>query len=114
MPALHVSLSWNEPLAEPTDAWVILTTTDCGFVPGSCTPSRFMRVAVDAGATEAQLDLVQIHPGSYKANAVLDRNGNLAGTLFPDPGDTVSLPNQAIEIAAQGQTDADLALTVDL
>lgn len=114
MPTARIQLSWGEPLQEATEAWVILTTTDCGFAPGSCTPSRFMRVGAPAGATQAELVLDQLHPGDYKVNAVLDRNGNLGATLFPDAGDSVSLPNQSLQVDRSGETTATFSITVDL
>jgi hypothetical protein len=114
MPSARIELTWTEPLTEPTEAWVILTTTDCGFAPGSCTPSRFMRALAPAGATQAELVLDQIHAGTYKVNAILDRNGNLGSTLFPDSGDSVSFPNQTLEVTPQGETTATFAITVDL
>jgi hypothetical protein len=114
MPSARLELTWTEPLEHETEAWVILTTTDCGFAPGSCTPSRFMRTIAPAGATQAQLVLDQLHSGAYKVNAVLDRNGNLASTLFPDSGDTVSLPNRSLDVAPQGETTATFAITIDL
>jgi hypothetical protein len=114
MPSARITLTWSTPLEEATEAWVILTTTDCGFAPGSCTPSRFMRTVAPEGATGAELLIEQIHAGSYKANAVLDHNGNLGATLFPDGGDSVSLPNQTLEIAPEGETEASFAITVDL
>lgn len=114
MPTLRATLSWNEPLEAPTDVWLILSTTDCGFTPGSCSPSRFLEVSAPTGATEAEILFEQIHPGEYKANAILDRNGNVGSLLFPDTGDTVSIPNQAVSIEATGESTASLALTLDV
>ncbi|MCH9684889.1 MAG: hypothetical protein K0V04_25865 [Deltaproteobacteria bacterium] len=114
MPALTVSLSWTEAVAEPTWAWVILSTSDCGVTPGSCWPSRFLRVQAPAGATSVEVPFEQIHGGDYLAIAVLDRNDNLAGTLFPDAGDLVSLPNQPVEVAPSGESTEQLVLFVEL
>jgi hypothetical protein len=114
MPSLRVTLSWATPTVEPVDAWVVLTTTDCSLVPGSCQPSRFFRAAVPAGADSAELLLDQVHAGDYQANAFLDNNGNLAGTLFPDTGDLVSIPNQDVEVAPAGESTAAIALVVEL
>ncbi len=114
MPSLRVTLSWTDPVAEAVDAWVVLSTTECGVVPGSCYPSRFMRTTVEAGATSAELVLDQIHAGDYFATAMLDRNGNLAGTLFPDTGDLVSIPNQGIEVADRGESTESIMLFVEL
>jgi len=114
MPALRVSLSWTEPLVASVDAWVVLSTTECALLPGSCQPSRFLRITADAGATSAELQFDQIHAGDYFATAMLDRNGNLAGTLFPDGGDLVSLPNQAVTVAERGESTASISLLVEL
>lgn len=114
MPTLRATLSWPEPVTEPTEAWIVLTTTACTLVPGSCSPSRFMRATVPAGATSVQLDLEQIHPGDYQATAVLDHNGNMATTLFPDSGDRVSLPNQAVTVAERGVSETNVMLLVEL
>jgi hypothetical protein len=114
MPTLRVTLSWTEPTAEAVDAWVVLSTTDCNLVPGSCQPSRFIRTTVAAGSTSAELLLEQIHNGDYQANAFLDNNGNLAGTLFPDSGDLVSIPNTDVEVAPAGESTAEIPLLVEL
>ncbi|MCA9654069.1 MAG: hypothetical protein H6712_08805 [Myxococcales bacterium] len=114
MPTLRVTLSWADPLPEPTEAWIILSTTDCGLVPGSCSPSRFLRGTAETGATSIELTLDQIHAGDYRGNAVLDRNGNLGGTLFPDNGDLVSIPNQAVTVADMGESSASISLLVEL
>lgn len=73
-----------------------------------------MRATVPAGATSVQLDLEQIHPGDYQATAVLDHNGNMATTLFPDSGDRVSLPNQAVTVAERGVSETNVMLLVEL
>ena len=114
MPSARVRLTWSEALTEDTEAWVILSTTDCGFAPGSCTPSRFMRTTAPAGATQAELVLEQLHAGAYKVNTVLDHNGNLHTTLFPDAGDSVSLPNQSLQVAPTGETAATFTIAIDL
>ncbi|MBL8946765.1 MAG: hypothetical protein JNK45_26585 [Myxococcales bacterium] len=113
MPTLEVTLTWTTPLAEASDAWVILSTTACNL-GGGCTPSRFIRGHADAGATSLVLTLEQIHADDYKANAILDRNGNLAGTFLPDAGDTVSIPNSNVSVDATGTTEVSLPLLVDL
>ena len=114
MPTLRATLSWTTPTTEAVDAWIVLSTTDCGLVPGSCQPSRFIRGSVAPGSTSVELVLDQIHPGDYQANAVLDNNGNLAGTLFPDTGDLVSLPNADVEVAPAGESTASIMLLVEL
>ncbi len=114
MPSLRVTLNWTTPTTEAVDAWVVLTTTDCSLVPGSCHPSRFFRAVAEPGATSAELLLEQIHAGDYQANAFLDNNGNLGGTLFPDSGDLVSLPNTDVEVATAGESTASIPLLVEL
>jgi hypothetical protein len=114
MPSLRVTLSWTTPTSEAVDAWVVLSTTDCNLVPGSCQPSRFFRATTEVGAQSAELVLDQIHAGDYQANAFLDNNGNLAGTLFPDSGDLVSIPNTDVEVAPAGESTASIPLVVEL
>ena len=113
MPTLQVTLTWTEPLADASDGWIILSLTDCGL-GGGCTPSRFIRGGAEAGATSLVLELDQIHADTYKANAVLDRNGNLGGTFLPDAGDSISLPNTAVVVATTGVTEISLPLLVNL
>jgi hypothetical protein len=113
MPTLRATLNWTTPLEADSDAWIILSTTACGL-GGGCTPSRFIRGRADAGATSLVLELDQIHADTYKANAMLDRNGNLAGTFLPDAGDTVSIPNTEVVVDPTGTTEVSLALLVDL
>ena len=110
MPTLNASLTWSTPLPADTDAWIILSTGNCP----SCTPSRFIHGTATAGSTSLELVLEQIHAGDYKANAILDRNNNLAGTFFPDSGDTVSIPNMALTIDATGTTEISVPLLVDI
>lgn len=112
MPTLEIDLSWTTPLAEASDVWVILSTTAC--FSGACTPSRFIRGRAEAGATSATLTMDQIHADTYQANAILDRNGNLAGTFLPDSGDTVAVPDTDVVVAATGTTEVSLPLLVDL
>jgi hypothetical protein len=113
MPDLRVSLSWTEPVEIATDAWVILSTTEC-FPSASCQASRSIKTSVEVGATSAEVVMEQIHAGTYQANAVLDRNGNFAGTLFPDSGDVASFPDQDIVVEPAGETEASMTLSVDL
>ena len=114
MPTLRATLSWVQPLTEPADTWILLSATDCGLAPGSCTPSRFIHAPAPVGSTSVELVLEQIHPGDYSANAVLDRNGNLAASLLPDSGDLISLPNQQVAVADRGESSASLMLLVEL
>jgi hypothetical protein len=113
MPTLAASLSWTTPLEADSDAWVILSTTNCGLT-GGCVPSRFIHGTATAGSTSLDLVVDQIHAGDYKANAILDRNGTLASTFSPDSGDSVSIPNSAVSVAATGTTEISLLLAVDL
>lgn len=117
MPALQVQASWGEPLLEPADVWVVLTATECGLNPiANCVPSRYMRATAEAGATSVTVGFEQIHDGSYRANAVLDRNRNMtAGVLLPDTGDGVSFPlDVPTEVPASGVGTVDLMMFVDL
>lgn len=113
MPSLRVDVSWAEALPQDGAVWAIVTTQPCD-AQLNCTHSRSLMAAVSAGATSASLMLDQIHAGDYKLTAILDRNGNLAETLFPDTGDGVSLPNQAITVAPEGETVAKATILVDL
>jgi len=113
MPTLTMHLSWSEPLAAATDTWVILSKTNC-FPSAQCNPSRFIHATAEAGATSVDLVLEQIHPDTYQANAILDRNGNLAGTFFPDGGDTVSFPDADVVVAAEGDSEHSLVLSVEI
>ena len=113
MPDLRVSLTWSEPTEIATDVWVILSMTEC-FPSASCQASRSIKTSVEPGATSAEVVMEQIHASTYQANAVLDRNGNFAGTLFPDSGDVASFPDKDITVEPDGETEASLALTVDL
>ena len=64
MPTLNATLTWSEPLAEAARVWLILSTVPCAVPPGSCTPARFISGEAEAGATEADLTIVQIHPAT--------------------------------------------------
>lgn len=113
MPTLKVDVTWSGPLAEDGEVWVILATKPCDVQLG-CVHSRSLRIAAVAGATAATLLFDQIHPGAYKLTALLDRNGNLAETLFPDMGDGLSLPNQDVQVAPSGESAAKAAIVVTL
>jgi hypothetical protein len=113
MPALVVDVGWQDPLAQDGEVWVILSTTDCDFQL-SCTHSRSLRTAAAAGATSATLTFEQIHAGGYKLNAVLDRNGNLAETLFPDAGDGLGGVNQEVVVSPTGTSAAKTSIVFDL
>lgn len=113
MPTLKVDVTWSEPLAQDGEVWVILTTLPCDMQL-NCVHSRSLRASATAGATSGTLLFDQIHPGSYKMTAVLDRNGNMAETLFPDMGDGLSLPNQDVQVAPSGESTAKAAIVVTL
>lgn len=117
MPELLVQTSWSEPLTEPADVWVVLTSTECGVNPlANCVPSRYMRATAEAGTTSVTVGFEQIHDGSYRANAVLDRNRNMAaGVLLPDMGDAVSFPlDVPTDVPTSGVGTVDLMLSVDI
>lgn len=61
----------------------------------------------------AVLTLEELHPGDYALNALLDRNNNFFTTRFPDRGDGVALPDKAVSIASEGQTEASVRIVVD-
>lgn len=112
MPSLEVSVSWSTPLPAAADVWLILATTPCAS--GTCVPSRWFRASAEAGATSAVLTLDQVHGGAYRGTAILDRDGNVASTLRPGPGDGVSVPDTAITVGASGPSRSALAIVVDL
>ncbi len=117
MPQLEVQAQWSEPLAQPADVWLILSDTECGLNPiANCVPSRFMLAEAPAGSSSVTLVVEQIHAGSYRANAVLDRNRNLtAGALLPDIGDAISLPlDVPAEVPDEGTGTLELMLSFDL
>lgn len=113
MPSLKVDVNWTGALEEDGGVWVILTTQPCDL-QFTCKHSRSLLTTAAAGATSSSLLIDQIHPGDYKMTVVLDRNGNMADTLFPDAGDGVSLPNQAVKVAPAGETSAKATIVVDL
>lgn len=116
MPQLEVHTHWNDPLEAPARVWVTLSTTQCGLNPlANCVPSRFLSIAVPAGATDATLTLEQMHGGEYFANAVLDRNENLAsGALLPDSGDAVALPDTPASVPSQGSDSVDVQISFEI
>lgn len=113
MPTLKVDVTWTEPLAQDGEVWGILTTQPCD-IQLKCTHSRSLRAAAASGASAGTLLFDQIHPGTYKLTAVLDRNGNMAETLLPDAGDGLSLPNQNVQVAPAGESTAKVAIVVTL
>jgi uncharacterized protein (DUF2141 family) len=113
MPALEVTVQWLAPLAEDGQVAVILSDTPCDFQL-SCNHSRSLFAAAAAGSTSATLTLEQLHAGPYNLNAILDRNGNMATTGFPDAGDGVAAPNAKITVADAGTSQATATIVVDL
>jgi len=113
MPHVNLDVSWSDPLAEAADVWVILSATQCGPTV-DCTPSRTFAIEAPAGATSVTGQIDQIHPGAYFGAAILDRNRNFFMTLFPDTGDSVSIPDAPVTIAPSGGTDADFSIVVDI
>lgn len=113
MPALELAVSWSGALAEDGAVWVILTTMDCDLQL-KCVHSRSLMKGAPAGSTSATLTLEQIHAGPYKLNVILDRNGNLASTLYPDKGDGIGGLNQALTVAPTGTTKAKATVALTL
>ncbi len=113
MPSLRVDVTWAQPLVQDGEVWAILTTQPCD-AQFTCQQSRSLRVAAPAGASAATLVIDQIHAGDYLLTAILDRNGDLAQTLAPGPGDGVSIPNKAVTVAPRGESTASALIVVDL
>jgi hypothetical protein len=113
MPSLKVDVSWAPALAQDGEVWAIVTTGDCDL-QFTCTSSRSLRLQVSAGATSGTLTLDQIHPGPYKLNVILDRNGNLGTTLYPDKGDGIGGLNQDVTVAPTGETVAKATVVVTI
>lgn len=113
MPSLKATVSWQDPVEETADVWLLLSTQACPLAD-FCDLSRSIMATVEAGATSVELLVEQVHAGAYKANAVLDRDRNLSESLFPGDGDAVSLPNQDVAIADSGESTASLSLAVEL
>ena len=114
MPTLDVALSWTEPAPEGAWVWIILSDTSCGFTGRGCEASRQIGASLEAGATSATLTLRQLHGGDYFLNTLLDRDGNFQTSLFPNTGDEISSPDQAINVAESGVTtiNASFVITV--
>lgn len=110
---VQAMVTWAEPLSEPADVWIALANGPCD-PDGACPFSRVTSVPAEAGATQAELQLPQIHPGEYFALAILDRNQDVLTTGGPGAGDGVSLPNQPLNIAPNDTERAMLEIVVDL
>lgn len=113
MPSLRATVTWMDPLAMPGDVWVLLSKQDCG-INELCDFSRSLLTTVEAGAVSGELLIDQLHPGDYKITAFLDRDQNLAETLFPGTGDGVSLPNGPVTVAPSGETTTTVPILVEL
>lgn len=112
MPSLELRVTWTSPLASDADVWIILATSAC--ISSACTPSRWMRARARAGSTSATLVIDQIHAGAYLGTAILDRDGNVASTLRPGPGDAVSIPDTSITVSVSGASSSTLAIIAEL
>lgn len=113
MPSLQVEVSWPDALASDGAVWILLTTMDCDLQL-KCVHSRSLTKGAAAGSKSVTLTLDQVHPGAYKLNAVLDRNGNLATTLYPDKGDGIGGLNQAVQVAPTGETAVKTTIAITL
>ncbi len=106
-------MNWLVPLEADGEVWVILSETPCDL-QGSCYHSRSLRIAASAGSTSVTLNYDQIHSGAYRMNAILDRNGNMAETGFPDSGDGISAPNAMVSVSEGGGSSAVATILLDL
>lgn len=112
MATLQVTLTWTTALTQPADAWLLVTQENCSPT-GTCHVSRSIRAEAAAGAQSAVLTLPQMHHGSYKLTAVLDRNQNMENTLRPDAPDGVSIPNAAVTVGATGTTTSTVSIFIN-
>ncbi|MFU8806639.1 MAG: hypothetical protein ACNA8W_22715 [Bradymonadaceae bacterium] len=101
---LEISTTWTESLGEDSRVWAILSVTDCGFP--ACNYSRAVGHLASAGDTSATLIFEQLHPGPYKLTTFIDANDNKR----PDSGEMASIPNKAVNVAAEGRTEASAAI----
>ncbi len=113
MPTLKVDVQWLAGLEVAGEVWVIVSSGPCDLQK-TCYHSRSLRAQAAVGATDASVLFEQMHAGSYRLNVVLDRNGNMGETGYPDAGDGVSLPNASITVAVAGETSASAMILVDL
>ena len=115
IPRLMATVSWDKPLPMDSDVLVVMSATDCNYLmPANlgCTISRSLFGPATAGATSASLVFDQIHAGTYKATAILDRHGTLKQRLFPQSGDGISIPNQTVVVAASGESTASVPIVL--
>lgn len=109
---VEVNASWATATAAPADLWLILTTTNC-FPSFGCHASRSISGALDGGVSSATLSLPNVHPGSYKATLLLDRDRNFASTFAPTSGDTLAV-DQALEVPDAGTATLNATLSYTL
>ncbi len=117
LPRLLATVSWDKPLPNEADVLMILSTTACSYLTPAnlgCTVSRSLFGHAPVGATSVSLTFDQIHAGSYKATAILDRHGTLKQRLFPQSGDGLTLPNQGVVIAASGDSTAAVPILLTI
>jgi len=113
MPTLKVDVKWIAPLEVDGEVWVILSEGPCELqLP--CNHSRSLRISAPAGSTTVTLNYDQIHAGPYRMNAILDRNGNMEETGFPDSGDGISAPNAMVNVDEEGESSALVTIVLDL
>ncbi|MEZ4435092.1 MAG: hypothetical protein R3F65_22025 [bacterium] len=113
LPSLRVEVQWAAALAEAAPVWLLVSTTPCGLAV-ACTPARIMRAEAAAGARSVALVVDQIHPGGYVLNAVVDRDGDFAQTLFPTSGDGLAGLDRMIEVGAGRESAFTLPVLFDL
>jgi hypothetical protein len=73
-----------------------------------------MSVTVPSGATSAEVVLDQLHGGAYFANAILDRDRNLAASLGPSSGDGIAGLDRDVDVADEGESDDTWAIAFTL
>ncbi|MFL5318903.1 MAG: hypothetical protein ACJ790_04545 [Myxococcaceae bacterium] len=109
MPTLNATVNWTTALGANADVWIILTTTNCA--PSfTCKASRQLKTVASAGATTSALSLDQVHPGSYKLTALVDKNQNFATTLRLDTGDLLAV-DVPLTISTTGNTSTTASAT---
>ncbi|HEY2515814.1 MAG TPA: hypothetical protein VGI39_33320 [Polyangiaceae bacterium] len=108
LPSVSATVSWTTALAKPTPVWILLSDTPCGT--STCTPSRTLFTTATAGATQATLQVDQVHPGMYDANVLLDLAGSFGTILAPATGDYVNAPpDHQLLVPTSGTAALDLA-----
>lgn len=112
MPNLRTTVRWLRPLQAEAPVYLVLSNRECA--PAECQPARQLRARARAGSNSVELNLEQVHPKTYFAFAILDRNDNLEMLGLPDSGDGVSLPNQRLTVMEQGTSTGQLDIVYDL